>query len=90
MAKATRWDSTRLIPRAGSSLHFGLSAPPPAPQASVPGVASETQTCFNGVNVGERTVLSAIPLNIYYFERCGLSVETRVSAYRRSSFSNRG
>jgi hypothetical protein len=42
MPKATRSDSTRLIPRTGHSLHFGLSAPPRASQASIPGVARET------------------------------------------------
>src|SRR6266852_8574633 len=30
--KATRLDTTRLLPRTGHSLHFGLSAPPTASQ----------------------------------------------------------
>jgi len=29
------------LPETGTSLHSGLSAPPPAAQASVPGVARE-------------------------------------------------
>jgi hypothetical protein len=33
----------RLIPRDGHYLHFGLSAPPTASQAFVPGVARERQ-----------------------------------------------
>jgi hypothetical protein len=40
MPKATRSDRTRLIARDGHSLHFGLSAPPAASQASVPAVAT--------------------------------------------------
>jgi hypothetical protein len=64
MPKATRSDRTRLIPRTGHSLHFGLSAPPAASQASVPGVASEDKPCSNDRTVGERTALKAIPLNI--------------------------
>ena len=40
---------------AGHFLHYGLNAPPPAAQASVPGVASEDKTCFNAGSVGERT-----------------------------------
>jgi hypothetical protein len=55
MSKATRSDRTRLIARDGHSLHFGLSAPPTASQASVPGVAIETQLCSNDANVGGRT-----------------------------------
>src|SRR6266436_3664027 len=39
---ATRSDNTRLIPHSGHSLHSGLSAPPTASQASVPGVVRET------------------------------------------------
>src|SRR5260370_24152592 len=38
MPKATRSGRTRLIACDGHSLHFGLSAPPTASQASVPGV----------------------------------------------------
>jgi hypothetical protein len=38
MPKATRTDRTRLIVRYGHSLHFGLSAPPTASQASDHGV----------------------------------------------------
>jgi hypothetical protein len=37
-------DETRLKLPAGHSLHCGLDAPPPASQASVPGVACATQT----------------------------------------------
>ncbi|SRR6266851_1928451 len=48
MPKATRSGRTRLIACDGHSLHFGLSAPPTASQASVPGVAIETQLCSNG------------------------------------------
>jgi hypothetical protein len=40
---------------AGHSLHYGLNAPPPASQASVPRVASEDKSCFNAGSVGERT-----------------------------------
>ena len=39
----------------GHSLHFGLSAPPTASQASVPGVAIETELCFNCGNVSRQT-----------------------------------
>jgi hypothetical protein len=37
------------------SLRFGLDAPPTASQASVPGVAIETQLCTNDANVSGRT-----------------------------------
>jgi len=55
MPKATRSDRTRLIACDGHSLHYGLSAPPTAPQASVPAVAIETQLCSNDANVSGRT-----------------------------------
>jgi hypothetical protein len=55
MPKATRSDRTRLIARDGHSLHFGLNAPPTASQASVPGVAIETQLCSNDANIRGRT-----------------------------------
>jgi hypothetical protein len=55
MPKATRSGRTRLIARDGHSLHFGLSAPPTASQASVPGVVIETQLCSNDANVSGRT-----------------------------------
>lgn len=56
--------STRLVARDDYSLHCGLSVPPAAAQASVPGVASEDKPCSNGGTVGERTAPKAIPLNI--------------------------
>ncbi len=56
MPKATRSGRrSRLIARDGHSLRFGLSAPPTASQASVPGVAIETQLCSNDANVSGRT-----------------------------------
>jgi len=54
MPKPTRSDRTRLITRDGHSIHSGLSAPPTASQASVPGVAIETQLCSNDANVSGR------------------------------------
>jgi hypothetical protein len=64
MPKATRSDKTCLIARDSHFLHFGLSAPPTASQASVPRVASENKSCPNDGSVGERTAPRAIPLNI--------------------------
>jgi hypothetical protein len=55
MPKATRSGRTCLIACDGHSLHFGLSAPPTAAQASVLGVAIETQLCSNDANVTRRT-----------------------------------
>ncbi len=54
----------RLLYCFGHSLHYGLSAPPTALQASVPGVAREDKPCSNDGTVGERTALKAILLNI--------------------------
>jgi hypothetical protein len=41
--KVSWWEIRRLIARDRHSLHFGLSAPPTASQASVPGVVIETR-----------------------------------------------
>jgi hypothetical protein len=56
-----RWKSTTRLVRAwrfavrGHSLHYGPNAPPPASEASVPGVASEDKSCSNDGNVGGQT-----------------------------------
>ena len=39
-----------------TAVEVGLNAPPTASQASVPGVAIETQLCSNDANVSGRTV----------------------------------
>ena len=64
MPKATRSDRTRLIARDGHSLHFGLSVPPTASHASVPGVAIEPQLSSNDANLNGRTAARPIPLKI--------------------------
>ncbi len=43
---------TCVIARAGHSLHFGLSAPPPASQVFATGVVSANKPCSNVGNVG--------------------------------------
>src|SRR5579859_909510 len=55
ICRATRRTKLARYSPTGHSLHFGLSAPPTASQASVPGVAIETQLCSNDANVSGRT-----------------------------------
>jgi len=49
----------------GHSLLFGLSAPPTASQASVPGVAIETQLCSNDAKVSGRTVAPRVAVSSF-------------------------